>query len=55
YPGDFTYTGHFIVLTGIDGDGNVTVNDPNSPSNSSKTWSLDILVPQIRSLWIYKA
>lgn len=54
YPGDFTYTGHFIVLTGIDEDGNVTVNDPNSPSNSSKTWSLDTLVPQIRSLWIYK-
>ena len=29
YPGDFTYTGHFIVLTGIDENGAITVNDPN--------------------------
>ncbi|MCD7735834.1 MAG: hypothetical protein LUI07_02530 [Lachnospiraceae bacterium] len=41
-------------MTGIDEDGNVTVNDPNSPSNSSKAWPLDTLVPQIRSLWVYK-
>ncbi|MCD8023076.1 MAG: C39 family peptidase [Lachnospiraceae bacterium] len=53
YPGDFTYTGHFIVLTGIDENGDVTVNDPNSPSNSEKAWSMDVLLPQIRSLWVY--
>ncbi len=53
YPGDFTYTGHFIVLTGIDEEGNVTVNDPNSPQNSAKTWPLETLLPQIRSLWVY--
>ncbi|MCD8152609.1 MAG: C39 family peptidase [Clostridiales bacterium] len=35
-PGDFTTGGHFIVLTGIDSDGNVIVNDPNSRINSEK-------------------
>ncbi|MCD8230313.1 MAG: C39 family peptidase [Clostridiales bacterium] len=52
-PGDFTYSGHFIVLTGIDSDGNVIVNDPNSRKNSEKHWALEELVPQIKSLWIY--
>lgn len=52
-PGDFTTTGHFIVLTGTDENGNVTVNDPNSISNSSKSWKLDEIMPQIRNLWGY--
>lgn len=29
-PGLFTTGGHFIVLTGIDSDGGISVNDPNS-------------------------
>lgn len=52
-PGDFTTTGHFIVLTGTDGSGAVTVNDPNSIKNSSKTWELDDIMPQVRNLWGY--
>ncbi|MCD7757490.1 MAG: C39 family peptidase [Clostridiales bacterium] len=52
-PGDFTSFGHFIVLTGADDDGNVTVNDPNSRKNSQKTWDIDTLVPQMRNLWGY--
>ena len=52
-PGDFTYTGHFIVLTGIDDSGNLIVNDPNSPSNSSKTWSVDTIVNQAKAIWVY--
>lgn len=52
-PGDFTTTGHFIVLSGTDGNGNVTVNDPNSIENSSKTWDIDEIMPQVRNLWRY--
>lgn len=37
YPGDFTYTGHFIVLTGIDENGAITVNDPKQPRQHQKT------------------
>ncbi|MBQ9341349.1 MAG: C39 family peptidase [Lachnospiraceae bacterium] len=52
-PGDFTYTGHFIVLTGIDEDGKIMVNDPNSRNNSDKHWDVDTLVKQIKALWVY--
>ncbi|MCC8074918.1 MAG: C39 family peptidase [Clostridiales bacterium] len=52
-PGDFTSSGHFIVLTGVDDDGNVTVNDPNSRKNSQKIWAIDTLIPQMRNLWGY--
>jgi len=50
--GDFTATGHFIVLTGCK-DGRITVNDPNSRENSWKTWSYDQIKDQIRNLWVY--
>ena len=43
-PGDFTYTGHFIVLTGLDKDGRVRVNDSNSRLNSAKSWDAQVLV-----------
>lgn len=53
YPGDFTTSGHFIVLTGLDENGAVIVNDPNSRINSEKHWTMDVLLPQIRSVWVY--
>ena len=53
--GDFTTTGHFIVLTDIDDDGKVVVNDPNSPKNSKKHWDADVLVSQMKSIWRYSA
>jgi len=54
YPGDFTYTGHFIVLTGIDSNGKIIVNDPNSFHNSNKHWEMDKIFPQIRNIWCYE-
>lgn len=52
-PGDFTYTGHFIVLANINNDGTIKVLDPNSKINSEKSWELDRLIPQIAGLWAY--
>ena len=54
-PGDFTLNGHFIVLTGIDDDGQLIVNDPYSSVNSSQTWDLDQVVAQSIALYAYSA
>lgn len=48
--GDFTTTGHYIVLTGVQ-DGAFTVNDPNSRVNSGKLWTYEQLEGQIRNIW----
>lgn len=48
--GDFTTTGHYIVLTGWE-DGAFTVNDPNSRERSSQTWTYEQLEGQIRNIW----
>lgn len=53
-PGDFTTTGHFIVLSGLDEYGRVTVRDPNSRKNSEKAWDVEDLMPQIKNLWAYR-
>ncbi len=49
-PGDFTTTGHYIVLTGVK-DGKFQVNDPNSRIRSEKLWSYEELEGQIRNIW----
>lgn len=53
-PGDFTTSGHFIVLTGVNDEGLVTVCDPNSRKNSEKPWEVEELIPQIKNLWSYQ-
>ena len=52
--GDFTTTGHFLVLAGVSEDGMIIVNDPNSYVRSNKLWDLDTLMPQIRNLWSFE-
>ncbi len=52
-PGDFTNTGHFLVLTGYDETG-FTINDPFSAENSRRTWSYSQLEPQILNIWSLK-
>lgn len=51
-PGDFTTTGHFIVIYGYDQDG-FLVNDPYSRIRSNKTWDYDTISGQIRGMWVY--
>lgn len=51
-PGDFTDSGHFIVITGYNENGEFTINDPNSYERSQKTWSFEQLKYQIRNLWV---
>lgn len=50
--GDFTTTGHFIVLTGVK-DGKIKVNDPNSTQRSEILWEYDRLESQIKNLWAF--
>lgn len=39
-PGEFTLTGHLIVLSGITKDGRIIMNNPDSVKDSETTWSL---------------
>ena len=49
-PGDFTTSGHFIVLVGVE-NGKIRVHDPNSIIRSEKLWDYNELAPQIANLW----
>ena len=53
-PGDFTTEGHFLVMTGIDDAGKISVNDPNSRRKSQKTWEIDRMLDQIKAMWAYR-
>jgi len=48
--GDFTSSGHYIVLTAVTEEG-FRVNDPNSVVNSEKIWTYEELEGQIRNIW----
>ncbi len=52
-PGDFTTSGHYIVMTGLE-DGLIRINDPNSHANSEKLWDYDDICDQIRNLWVIR-
>ncbi len=47
--GDFTDEGHYILLRGLDEDGRVCVNDPNSQENSEKTHSLWEIIEETKT------
>lgn len=52
-PGDFTSSGHYIVLVGVE-DGLLRVNDPNSIENSQKLWAFEDIESQFRNLWVIR-
>lgn len=49
-PGDFTQSGHFMVITGYQ-NGRFQILDPNSKANSEKTWDYETLAKQILAMW----
>lgn len=51
-PGDFTASGHFIVIYGYDKNG-FYVCDPNSLLRSEKQWPYSVLKTQIKNIWAY--
>ena len=51
--GDFTSSGHFIVLVGVE-DGLLRVNDPNSIERSGKLWAFEDIEDQFRNLWVIR-
>lgn len=51
-PGDFTTTGHLIVIKGIK-NGMFMVNDPNSKKRSYRLWRYEVLSSQIKNLWSF--
>ena len=51
--GDFTSSGHYIVLVGAE-DGKIRVNDPNSHANSEKLWTYEEMESQFRNLWVIR-
>ena len=51
--GDFTVSGHFIVIYGYDEKG-FKINDPNCVARSSRRWSFDELESQIKNVWAYE-
>ncbi|MGI6028953.1 MAG: C39 family peptidase [Candidatus Heteroscillospira sp.] len=53
-PGDFTTSGHFIVLDGWS-DSGFSVKDPNSIERSERRWSYDELAGQTAVIWAYSA
>lgn len=52
-PGDFTETGHFIVLCDVTEQGKLRVNDPNSILRSQTEWDFEVVFKQIKAAWAY--
>ena len=50
--GDFTLTGHFIMVYGYNEEG-FLINDPNSIARSNRIWTYDEIGWQIKGTWGY--
>ena len=51
-PGDFTNSGHFIVIYDYSRK-KFSVNDPFSYTNSSKKWEYTTLISQCQQMQVY--
>lgn len=52
-PGTFTRRGHFIVLTGLNADGSISVADPNSVERSQTTYDVSVFVNEGSEMWSF--
>lgn len=51
-PGTIINGHHFLVLTGVNFNGSISMNDPYSKENSLKEWSLDVIKKESKNFWI---
>jgi len=54
-PGTFTSGGHYLVLTGVDDNNKIIINDSNSKIKSSRTWDIDVFMNEAQNLWTFTA
>ena len=47
--GQFTDSGHFIVLYGLTGEGKVLLADPNSMERTNQEWDLETITKEAKS------
>lgn len=50
--GDFTLSGHYIVIYGYDSEGFI-INDPNCVARSKRRWTFGELKYQTKNIWAY--
>lgn len=51
-PGTIINGHHFLVLTGVDSDGKVRMNDPYSESNTKAQWDMNTIAREAKAYWI---
>lgn len=51
-PGHFTSSGHFLVIHGIDENGDFMIYDPFNITNNT-SYSFDFFADQVQNLWAY--
>ena len=47
----FTDTGHIALACGLDSEGRIILNDPNSVYNSKNRWQYDKIKKEIKAAW----
>lgn len=52
-PGEFTNSGHFIVLSGLTEDGYIVVNDPSHPDKAYKKYTASYIASQGKGWWAF--
>lgn len=49
------YDGHYLVLTGLDSNGLLALNDPYSAVRSNQSWDVDFILGQTKGLYAFSA